>query len=178
VLDLYCTLIYGRKKACIWLDYEAVARTRSLYTIEYKEKTLAACAHSELGQRKAATCLQELKSWLEKQLTKVLSKRLITKTIKYTLKPIYKQRLGSLRFAVDSYILQSADAHLRLYQDKWCVHRVLSTVESLPVRTLYLWTSCTSRTWTLPIPKAGYPCHRKAGLHENTADCVHPLATG
>jgi len=73
------------EKTSVGPAHEAVARIRSLYAIEHEGKNLDASARAELRQSKAVPCLQELKSWLEKQRAEVLPKCPMAEAINYSL---------------------------------------------------------------------------------------------
>ena len=73
------------EKTCIGPAHEAVARIRALYAIEHEGKELDASARLALRQSKAVPCLQELKSWLEKQRVEVLPKSPMAEAINYSL---------------------------------------------------------------------------------------------
>ncbi len=56
-----------------------------IFYLRLQGKLLDASARSELRQSKAVPCLQELKSWLEKQRAEVLPKSPMAEAINYTL---------------------------------------------------------------------------------------------
>ncbi len=90
VVEIGCSAHARRKfieaeKTCVGPAHEYVARTRSIYAIEHEGKLLDASARAELRQSKAVHCLQELKSWLEKQRAEVLPKSPIAVAINYSL---------------------------------------------------------------------------------------------
>ena len=73
------------EKTSVGPAHEAVARINLLYSIEHEGKDLDASARMALRQSKAATCLTEFGSLLEKERVEVLLKISLAKAINYTL---------------------------------------------------------------------------------------------
>mgnify|MGYP006273589563 CR=1 FL=1 len=109
------------EKTCIGPAHEAVARIRALYAIEHEGKELDTSARFALRQSKAVPCLQELKSWLEKQRVEVLPKSPMAEAINYSLNQWEALKIYTCdgNLAIDNNIAERAIKPFAIGRKNW-----------------------------------------------------------